>query len=53
LHDQLGREVKRVLLDPDEMELSVGLEDYLPGILYFSVISDTRLIQRGKLILLR
>lgn len=53
LHDQLGREVKRVLLDSDEVELSVSLEDYLPGIFYFSVISDTRLIQRGKLILLR
>jgi hypothetical protein len=53
LHDQLGREIKRVPLDPDEMELSVSLEDYPPGILYFSVMSDTRLIQRGKLILLR
>jgi hypothetical protein len=53
LHDQLGQEIKRVLLDPEELELSVSLEDYPPGILYFSVMSDTRLIQRGKLILLR
>lgn len=52
LHDQLGREIKNISLDHDEHAFNISLENYPPGIFYFSVLTDSHIIQRGKLILL-
>lgn len=53
LHDQFGRELQKIALDTGTQEFTVNLENYSSGIYYYSVLTDSRLIKRGKLILLR
>lgn len=52
LHDQMGRLVKSIPLEVNMNEYEVFLDGLTPGIFYYAVITDSGIVQRGKLFLL-